>query len=373
MNHPDVLIVGAGIVGLSLARSLSARGVRVRIVDQGEIGKEASWAGAGILTPSTAVHAHHPIDQLKALSFRLHREWAAELSEETGIDTGFRQSGGVYIARSIGEAAALRATAAAWKDEQILVETWDPTRLADQFPGLSKLAAADDLRQITWLPEEAQIRNPHHLQALAESCRRRGVRVDAHTPVASLRSNADQVDCVLADGSVISAGQICLTSGAWTYELLAQFGISTGLFPMRGQMLLFQFDEPLFGCLVNEGSRYVVPRDDGHILVGSTEEEVGFDKSTTQEARDDLFQLATALNPKLTLDRCVRQWSGLRPASFDGFPYMGQVPDFANLFVAAGHFRSGLFLSPGTAQVMSELMLDGSSSIDLEPFRPGRK
>ena len=142
--------------------------------------------------------------------------------------------------------------------------------------------------------------------------------------------------------------------------------------PVRGQMVLYKCEQQPFHRVINEGSRYLVPRSDGRVLVGSTEEEVGFDKSTTDSALRELMTLARELVPQLTPDKVERTWAGLRPGSYDGMPYLGSVPGLDNVFVAAGHFRSGLFLSTGTAVVMGQLIRGVTTDVDLRPFRVGR-
>ena len=142
--------------------------------------------------------------------------------------------------------------------------------------------------------------------------------------------------------------------------------------PIRGQMVLFRAPRRLFSHVLNEGPRYIVPRDDGRVIVGSTEEEVGFDKQTTVTEIQELKDLAQRIVPELGQALVEKTWAGLRPATFDGFPYLGVVPELPNVFVAAGHFRSGLHLSTGTARVISQLMRGESPEIDLSPFRVGR-
>jgi glycine oxidase len=142
--------------------------------------------------------------------------------------------------------------------------------------------------------------------------------------------------------------------------------------PVRGQIVLYRCHSPPFQRILNEGSRYLVPRDDGRVLVGSTEEEVGFDKSTTTEGLAELQRLACELVPALKSANVEHAWAGLRPASFDGFPYIGKIPGLENAFVASGHFRSGLQLSTGTARVMGQLIRGQQPVIDLRAFEVGR-
>jgi glycine oxidase len=369
---PSCLIIGGGVVGLSLAYELARRGWRVTIVDCGPLGREASWAGAGILPPANAGTALHPLDQLRALSNDLHEDWAQRLLIETAIDTGFRRCGGLYLARTAGEAAALAAMAQTLREEQIACRLLSASELKASESALAHLASSGDLRAAYELPDECQLRNPRHLKALAAACRRLGVEIHEHCEVTEIIPADGQVIAVRTPRGNLTADAFAITAGPWTERILAREHVSTGIFPMRGQMVLFRCERPPFRRVLNEGPRYLVPRDDGYVLAGSTEEEAGFDKSTTSEAIAELSQFAINLVPTLHDATIEQTWAGLRPASYDGFPYIGRMPGLENAFVAAGHFRSGLHLSPGTAVVLADLMCGAMPSIDLSPFRVSR-
>ena len=154
--------------------------------------------------------------------------------------------------------------------------------------------------------------------------------------------------------------------------LLEKLGFSNGIMPIRGQMILFHSPQRLIHRIVNEGNRYLVPRDDGRILAGSTEEEAGYVVETTPASISQLHRWATSILPQLHDVKVERTWAGLRPGSYDSMPYIGQIPVAENLFIAAGHFRSGLHMAPGTARVLADLMTDREPAIDLTPFRVGR-
>ncbi|MEZ6110655.1 MAG: glycine oxidase ThiO [Pirellulaceae bacterium] len=368
----DCLVIGGGVVGLSLAYQLAVDGLRVAVVDRGAVGREASWAGAGILPPANSATAEHPYEQLCGLSHALHATWAKRLREETGIDTGFRRCGGIYVAQSAAEMAGLLGAEAAWRDEQIRCERCDLNKLGQLEPGLADAARAGRLRAAWLLPDEYQLRNPWHLQALAAACRQRGVRLIENAEVTGFRFDGDRTEAVQTTGGELTAEAFAITSGAWSCLLLNQLGIANGILPVRGQMVLYRCERPPLRHIVNSGPRYLVPREDGRLLVGSTEEEVGFDKRTTAEAIAELKRLATTLVPELANAKVEATWAGLRPGSFDGFPYLGRVPRTSNLYIASGHYRSGLFLSPGTAVVMSAVIRQAAPPIDLSPFRIGR-
>jgi glycine oxidase len=366
---PGCLIIGGGVIGLSLAYELARRRWQVRLLDRGRLGREASWAGAGILPPANAATALHPLEKLRALSNDLHAEWSQRLLSETGIDNGFRRCGGLYLARSNGEAAALAAMHETLQEERIACRRLSAAELMTLEPGLERLASSGELRAAYELPDECQLRNPRHLQALAAACAKLGVEIHEQCEVNDVgQSNA------LSGRSMApsDADAVVLTAGPWTQQLLARESVSTGIFPVRGQMVLFHCERPPFRRVLNEGPRYLVPRDDGYVLAGSTEEEAGFDKSTTTEAIAELTQFAVNLVPALSKAVIEQTWAGLRPASFDGFPYIGRVPGLENVFTAAGHFRSGLQLSPGTAVVLADVLEGRTPAIDLTPFRVSR-
>lgn len=364
----DVLIIGGGVIGLSLAWDLAHHGRSVQVIDQGPLGREASWAGAGILPAATFSPHQHPLDQLRGLACELHPLWAADLKATTGIDTGYTPSGGLHLARSSGEAAALLAWAELMREEGVEAQVIHGLGIAEVEPGIK----TDGALAACFVPAESQLRNPRHLQALEAACRLAGVELTPNVAASDFLLSQGELAGITTTFGPIQARRYCLTSGAWTGQLVQRLGIHLGVLPIRGQMVLFHCAEPPIHRIINEGSRYLIPRLDGHLLAGSTEEEVGFDKRTTDESITELIAFARNLVPALATAPIEKTWAGLRPASFDGLPYLGRLPGLSNAFVAAGHFRNGLFLSPSTALVMSQLLRDEAPRIDLTPFRVSR-
>lgn len=369
----DCLILGAGVVGLSLAYDLAGHGLRVRIVDRQAPGQEASWAGAGILPPANYRAPQTPEEQLALLCHELHPRWSAQLREETGIDNEYRRTGGLYLAGDKAEGELLRWIARDWVDRGLSVqEVTTPEQLAELDTALGAKRAEERFAAAYFLPDEAQLRNPRHLKALIAVCERRGVTITPDAAVEDFIVAAGKITAVRTTAGDLSAGVICLTGGAWTRDLLAKLKVSIALRPIRGQIALLNTGEQTLRRIINVGPRYLVPRGDGRVLVGSTEEDVGFEKRTTAEAIAELLRFAFALVPSLasaTLETC---WAGLRPTTPDGKPYIGRIPGYENALVAAGHFRSGLQLSPGTALLMRQLIMNETPQIDLESYRIDR-
>ena len=377
ISSADCLIIGGGVVGLSLALEMADRGATVQLLDQERVGRAASWAGAGILPPSPLKGAIDPLDQLRGLSHRLHAQWAVRLRELTGIDTGYSRCGGLYLARSAGEAATLAAQLSLWDEFGIESQRWSTAETIEFEPNLAPLLKSESVKAVWYLPDECQLRNPRHLKALAAACQARGVRIAEHSPVTRIETNSNgtiraHVNQPQAAATVFETRQLCICSGAWSRLLLDRLQVTTGILPIRGQMILYRADRPLLQRVVNEGHRYLVARADGRLLAGSCEEEVGFDLSTTETMIAQLRVWAEEVLPALKHTPIENTWAGLRPGSFDGLPYMGQVPGSPNLFVSSGHFRAGLHLSCASAVLMADLMQGKQPSIDLSPFRIGR-
>ena len=365
----DVLVVGGGVIGLSLAYELAGQGLSVRLIDASQPGREASWAGAGILPPASPT-ADDPLEQLTALSNRLHRQWSEALRASTGIDNGYRRCGAFYLARDDEEIArleALRQWAAARRIEMRAVERTD---LAELEPGLdprgSKVRAY-------LMPDECQIRNPRHLKALLAACSERQVEIVTGATAEGFNLRGDRVHSVSTSVGPFAADHVVIATGSWTAALAQRIGITTAIRPIRGQMLLLSSPRRILARIVNEGSRYLVPRDDGRVLAGSTEEDVGFDRSTTAAAASDLLAFALSLVPDLASTQLERSWAGLRPSTVDGMPYLGRAPGLENVYLAAGHFRGGLQLSTGTAVVISQLIRGLRSEVDLSAFAVDRQ
>jgi glycine oxidase len=358
----DVIIVGGGVIGLSIAVELAGQGVAVAVIEQGDFGREASWAGAGILPPGNRQAARTPEAQLRSLSHFLWPDWAESLEAETGIDTGYGRCGGLEL-RLGSNRPELLEEIHNWRSEDVRIDELSPDEARHLEPQLSPQISA-----AYRLPELGQVRNPRLLRALVASCGERGVRLVPGTPVIGFDETEGRITAVRTPTDVFHAGRYCVAGGAWSRTILASLGIDIAVDPVRGQIVLLSQVPRLFSNVLQLGPRYLVPRSDGRILIGATEERVGFLKSNTALAVSDLIAFGTSLVPALADARFERAWSGLRPGSATGLPYLGQVGRYENLFIAAGHFRSGLQMSPGTARLLRQSLLEQETEFPLEPF-----
>jgi len=347
MPNPDVFIVGGGIIGLTTAYGLAKRGIAVAVADRGEMGREASWAGAGIIPPQSNILPANPFDRLRAYSVSLFPALSEELKVRTGIDNEYHHCGGIEcLSAEDADAVAL------WQSEGVPYERLDDPRWTHPWLYVPGGTTAYSLPY-------GQVRNPRHLAALIEVCRQAGVRL---LPNQIIEPNA-----------LPPTGKYLISVGAWADEFLKPFGVPPLVHPVRGQIVLFQSSRAVLDRIVLVGHRYLVPRLDGRILVGSTEEPgAGFQKGNTPEGVDELIHFAVQLIPGLKSATVEKTWSGLRPGSRDGFPYLGPVPGTKNVFAAIGHYRSGVQLSPGTGEVMVAMLLGEPPPIPVEAFRLDR-
>jgi glycine oxidase len=362
-NPPDVLVIGGGVIGLTTAYFLAREGVRVQVTDKDELGREASWAGAGIIPPGNPAAASTPYECLRAHSTALMSSLSAELRERTGVDNGYLRCGGLEFLEEEDKTALHE-----WRAEGVIVEPVSGPALRQLEPAL-----APDLEHAFHLPELAQVRNPRHIQALAAGCQMLGVELRPGCPVLGFECHGDRVRAAVTAVGPLPASWFIIAAGPWSDPLLEPLGWKPGIYPVRGQIALLNPGRPVFHKVLMWGARYLVPRPDGRVLVGSTEEQTGFDKRTTALAIADLLTLACRLVPALGEAPVERCWAGLRPGSPDGLPFLGPVPGYENVLVAAGHFRTGIQLSPGTAMLLKEHILGQSLTVPLGPFRLDRK
>ena len=368
MKSAEVVIIGGGVIGLSIGYTLALEGVRATILDRQEIGRAASWAGAGMIPPYTERLTTNPTLELRSWSALLYPEWSTALRDSTGIDNGFHRTGGVDVAANPHEDDELRSMAGRWRHERVVYERLAPSDFDRVEPALNP-----DLLSAYWLPDRAQIRNPRHIKALRAALAQRGTRVIPHAEVTGFQTAEDRVIAVKTTHATIPCGTVVVAAGAWSAGLVAGLDLDLPTPPFKGQIVLLRSDRMLLRRIIEHGRMYLVPRDDGRILIGATEESVGFDDRTTAAGAAELLAEAYRLCPILRTAEVEQSWAGLRPGSVDSRPYLGFAPGWANLIVATGHKRAGIQLAPASAEVVADLILGRPPRLDLHPFRIGRE
>lgn len=377
-------IIGGGAIGWSVAYQM-AKTRRTSdesiVVFDAPLAGASSWAGAGILPPAARVESTDPVEQLQKLSRESMPVWSKELKQLSGIDNEFHVCGGVYVAQTSGEHASLLGLQQFWDEMGIEGRPLDSDSWNKRFSWFANQLPKEKCRLIFEVPGEAQLRNPRHLAALRRACAVLGVEKRELTAeqAAQLRFTPTSEGPPILDWGTSehwNCDQFVLAAGSWTSSLLRRwFGTTdrfADVFPVKGEMLLFDAGASIFSTIFNVGTRYIVPRLDGHILVGSTEQEAGFYADPTETGRSQLIEFVEQTLPGLLRFELVKHWAGLRPASFDQMPIIGRLNQCPELIVASGHFRSGLQWSIGTALCAAALLRHESPPLDLRVFQPGR-
>jgi len=365
-NNPDVLVVGGGIVGSAIAWRLAKDGLSVTLIEKGEIGREASWAAGGMLTPVHLADYPPALAGLCGASLSLYEPLCREILAASGVDPEYRVTGLLLLVTDdAGEEAARELEL--WKRERRQpVERLTREQALEAEP---KVTPA--LRRALRLPDIAQIRNNRMAVALAEGAKRKGADVRANTPVTGFLRVPGRVTGVKTPRGDVYAGTTILAAGAWSPELLKPLGLDLKVRPIKGQILLAGGTPDFCRHMILDGESYLIPRADGRILIGSTLEDVGFDKSVILETLGDLAVRGARLMPELGKLPMVTSWAGLRPATPDRLPYLGKGP-MDGLIIATGHYRNGILLAPITAEIVADLLAGQAPSVDLAAFDPMR-
>lgn len=355
------LIIGAGAIGLQSARLLALAGRKVTLIDQSAVGQEASWAGGGIVSPLYPWRYSEAITALAHWSQDFYPQLGESLLAQTGIDPEVYQTG-LYWLDLHDEAEAL--TWAEQHNRPLARVPMDEVRAA--VPSLG-----EGFSRAVYMQGVANVRNPRLLQALRAALQQMdNVQVlENHKVEGFVREGGRIVGVQTAQGE-LHADQVVVAAGAWSGDLLATLGLELPVKPMKGQMILFKCSDDFLPSMVLAKRRYAIPRKDGHILVGSTLEDVGFDKTPTEDALQSLRRTAIELLPALADAEVVKHWAGLRPGSPDGVPFIGPVAGFEGLWLNCGHFRNGLVLAPASCQLLADLMLGREPIIDPAPYAP---
>ncbi|MGO4614701.1 glycine oxidase ThiO [Nocardia sp. 2YAB30] len=372
--NPDVVVIGAGAVGLAVAHRLAGAGSAVTVVDAGEPGRKASWAASGSLSLILPQAAPKPLRALAAASWALWPDFAAQVEQHSGMDVQVRRSGLVRLVLSQSSEAATEESRA-W-----LSTHGQPCEWIDRH-GIAALTpvATDRADRALYQPDVWQVRPPRLMKALVDAARRSDrITVRPFDPVARLLVGKGRVTGVrLATGADIYAREVVVCAGAWAGQLLDPLASSmVTVRPIRGQLLCvtmpFDVGAGAGAMLLGEGNHYLIPRADGRWVVGSTFEDVGFDERVTAGGLHEIIDGALAFAPRLARAPIVAHWAGLRPSTPDGVPYLGRPPGLDGLVVAAGHFRDGLLLTPVTAEIVTTMIHGADAPVDLSDTAIGR-
>lgn len=359
----DVAVIGAGVIGCAVARELARRGAgRVVVVDRGPPGGEASGAAAGMLAVASSRARRGALADLKRASAALAAPLAAALRSETGIDVEYASSGVLDLAFTSREAEQLGRFLARQRERGFAVEALDGDAVRGRYPEINPA-----VRCAALFPDDASLNAARLVEALHAAAVQRGVTFRTGAPLRRAVARDGRVEALEVGERRLVPGHVVVAAGAWAREIGTMLRAPLPIRPDRGEMLAVRPAAPpplpLFW-----GEACLVPRPDGEVLIGSTSAPRVGEKVVTAAGAARLLQRAVRMLPSLAEAPVTRVWSGLRPLSTLGRPIIGPLRGYANVTAAVGHHRTGVLLAPITAKLVGELILDGATSIDLQPF-----
>lgn len=358
----DIIIIGGGIIGCSLAESVARAGMSAVVIERGLIGREASWAAAGMLAPQSEMPEPGSWFEFCLEARRLYPETVERIRDATNIDPQYRTEGMFYLAFDENEEATIRARAA-WQRPLGL----RAVELSAGEVNAAEPAVTREFRSAVHFAEDHQLDPRLMTRGFAIAARKLGVRLMEYSPVTRLLVERDRAIGVEVGSETIHADRVVLAGGSWS-GLLAGLGVAIPTYPVKGQMLLLQLAKPLFEHVLHSARIYLVPRLDGRVIVGATEEhDAGFDKSVRAGAQSLLLERAYEIVPQLRDAELADAWAGLRPGTPDKRPILGECA-IEGLVLATGHFRNGVLLAPLTARLLTESIVSGKSTDALLPF-----
>lgn len=338
----DFFIIGGGVAGLSVAYELLLRGHGVTLADYTHPG-QSSWAGAGILSTLRPWNFDEAVSRLALAGMQAWPGWAADIAERSGLDPEFWACGMEY-----------RAV--------------EPIDFALDWCKQHHLPATSKAPGELWLPSVGQVRNPRLIAALFAAISALGGKILPDCNIGGGKQKGRKLVSVVSSQSEYSADTFIWAGGAWTGLALGQISPAPNIRPVRGQMLLYAPGSHALDHVLYQDGLYLVPRRDGHLLAGSTKENVGFDADTTPETLQRLHEAACNLVAELRNHQPIHSWAGLRPGSPDNIPVIDRHPDYDNVWLHTGHYRYGVTMSPSSSRLLVELLAGEEPHLDPTPY-----
>lgn len=367
MTRPDLLIIGGGVIGCSIAWHAARRGLHVQLIERGEIGREAVYAAGGMLAPLAEADRDDHFLRLCRRSRELYQDFAASLAEATSIDVEYRTEGTLYLSLDQHDDEELESRYQWQSAAGLNIERLTADQILAVEPSLNA-AVRWGLR----FPDDHQVNNRRLIRALHVAALAAGVEIVTQTAVLNLliteSADGPVVNGVVTDRGRVEASRVVLAAGCWSGQLLA----TSPVLPVRGQMISVEMPAPPLRHVIYSRRGYLVPRLDGTMIAGSTTELAGYDRRTTAGGMATIIANSAEIMPSFASQPIVETWAGLRPRVDDQLPVLGPDPTIKGLFHATGHYRNGILLAPLTGQLIADLITGKAPAIDLTAFSPGR-
>ncbi|WP_413380194.1 glycine oxidase ThiO [Alkalihalobacillus sp. 1P02AB] len=364
----EIIVLGGGVIGLSAAFELKKRGFNVTVLEKNKCGGQASGAAAGMLAPLSEI-GEDPDDffKLSLESLRLFADWQNEIKNVSNEDFEYKESGSLHVVYHEADLLALQ-TRLAWQSQWgVTAELLTAEQVKEKEPELS-----DEIIAAMYYPEESHVYAPGYVKALEAACRQLGVEIYENLGKVELNEVDKSVLLKSDDGQQFEGDELIICSGAWAKELEDFFALSIPIYPIRGQICAYELERERVRHIVYSSQGYVVPKANGTLVNGASEDIAGFQTDVTEKGifrltnwNHHIFSFLKTLKPFHT-------WAGLRPATQDGYPFIGQLKQAKNVIFAAGHYRNGILLSPITAKIVADLVEGKPTLVPIDRFSPER-
>ncbi|MBS2970265.1 glycine oxidase ThiO [Metabacillus sp. KIGAM252] len=358
MKEYDICIIGGGVIGCSIAYELSKKGYKAAIFEKGKAGQESSSAAAGLLGVQAEWDEYDPLFDLARESREMFPELAEELRDVSGIDIGYEEKGIYKIAETDEELAQLEKTAA-WQTrtgEPVQLMTKDEMKEKEPLLSNSVLGGA-------YYPKDGHVIAPALAKAYEHSALLNGAKIFEHAAVDEVLLDSGKASGVRANGQIFQCGKVIIAAGAWSTPFLKPFSPSSETYPVKGEMISVLSKEKLISKPLYKNGFYIVPKRGGRYLVGATVKERDFTKDVSLSGMMHLMDTAKRILPAIAQAGFEKAWSGLRPQSAKGAPYIEEHDELKGLYACTGHYRNGILLSPASGKAMADLVAKESAPI----------
>lgn len=368
MQQADAVIIGGGIIGSAIAYYMAKAGAKPILLEKERLSSQASQAAAGMLAAQSEMKEAGPMYELARQSRDMFPALAEELRELSGVDIQLVNHGMLKLARSEQEADKIKRMIEFQRDSGEEVSWLSTEQLRRKESGISEQVLGG-----MHVPMDGHVLAPELSQAFAKAAIALGAQVREFEEVIEFRTEGQRLTGVKTALHEYISDQVIVTAGVWSSSLLAQLGIHLPACPVKGEILSVTCHQPLLRMTLFSEGCYLVPKRGGRLVIGATAVPNTFDRSITVAGVTRLLERAAEILPEIRSTEWERAWTGLRPQTPDGLPYLGEHPDWKGLYAATGHYRNGILLSPLTGKLMASLVMDeGKEASILAPFRLDR-
>lgn len=354
----DVIIVGGGVIGSSIAFQLSKRDYNVLIIEKDEIGQKASKAAAGMLGAQNEMESDSPLSSLSHQSRAMFPDLAEELKSFSGIDIELIQSGIIRLAQTKEESRRLKQAFERQQKSGEEASLLSPKQVKEKEPYIN-----DSLTGALYMANDGQVNASLLTKALAQSAVRLGADILEYTEVQDFLVERNRITGVSTNNGTFLANTVITAGGAWSKGIWEKTNMTLDLYPVKGECFSVYQNEHLITSSIFTASCYIVPKSGGRFIIGATQKTCSLDQSVRLDGLHSLMTNAIHLVPELKNAKWEKAWTGHRPQTGDGLPYMGEHPQINGLWLAAGHFRNGILLAPITGLLMADY-IEGKSVDD---------